>query len=172
MEHLNETPEKPKKAELTIEQAAMKAWDAIVQQAIEGELAPKGYKRILNGRKTVANRDYLSIETVQRTGVVACKALRSYRMAVMKVIDDTLKVLEEGDLALETKLASLGALDIMEKKKVQREVFISKIQIGSVRALKESLGRCSPSVLNGLNPEALLKEALQKQAPKIEIVKS
>lgn len=162
----------PKKKEMSPEQAAMKAWDMIIQQAIDGELAPQGYRKIKQN-KVVSNIQFLTIERVQRTATVACKTVRSYRLAMNKVIDMTIKMLEDECQAHEEKLAKLGVLDMGEKKNTQKAIFVSKVQIGTAKALKDSLARISPSVLDGMNPNELMKQAVEKGVkPKIEIVKS
>jgi hypothetical protein len=138
-----------KKIDPFSEEGNMRAWDRIVQQAIEGELVGKaGYKpHRLSPQDPVVNITHLPQSRVRRTAVVACKAVRTYRQALLAQFKIDYEALAKQAIAQEEILAGAGMLDFAKKKEAEKLLFQIKVQIATLDAIEKSLKNVNPAIL-------------------------
>lgn len=144
-----------KKIDPFSEEANMRAWDRIIQTAIEGELVGKaGYKsHRLSPQDPVVNITHLPQSRVRRTAVVACKAVRTYRNAILKQFEIDYKELAKQAIAQEEIIAGAGMLDFNKKKEAEKMLFQIKVQIATLEAIERSLKNVNPAILDTTVPE-------------------
>lgn len=129
---INDTfaPKEPKKLE------PINEWDQLAFALIYQELAPKGFKKIYNGKKEVSAIQFLTKQTVKRCQNISAQLIRAYRQALRKHLESKVKESNEALMRYQVELSDCGILNFKAKARCKKSITHYAALIGAYESVR------------------------------------